>query len=54
MEATSRDRPATESFLLGTHAIVIRLLRHEYVSAIIAAMSTLGLVGWFETFLPFL
>jgi hypothetical protein len=54
MEASSRDRPATESFLLGTHAAVVSLLRHESISAIIAAMSTLGLVGWFETFLPWL
>jgi hypothetical protein len=54
MEATSHDRPATESFLQGTHPVVIGLLRHESISAIIAAMAALGLVGWFETFLPFL
>ena len=52
MEETSRDSSATTSFLLGTHAVVITLLRHHLTSGIIAAMFALGLIGWFETFLP--
>jgi hypothetical protein len=52
MEQASRNSAATESFLLGTHAVIITLLRLHSTSALIAAMFALGLVGWFETFLP--
>lgn len=52
MEETSRDYSAA-SFFVGTHAVVITLLRHNFTGGILAAMFALGLVGWFETFLPF-
>jgi hypothetical protein len=43
MEETSRGMSVTRSFLVGMHAIVIRLLRHPVVmAAIIGLLFVLG------------
>jgi hypothetical protein len=52
MEQLSTGISVTTSFFLGTHTVVITLLRHPVTGAIIATMFGLALVGWFATFLP--
>jgi hypothetical protein len=49
MEKSSRGNAVTAQFFLGTHALVITLLRHRLTGAIVASMFVLGLIGWFVT-----
>lgn len=49
MEESSRGTAVTAQFFLGTHAVVITLLRHQLTGAIVASMFVLGLIVWFAT-----